>query len=250
MKSFRTVLILSVFLLSACATTKFTQDSAQVSMLKGVVVVADSTVTRGRTIKSDTLSLAENKEIARGVAAKAEELLRRKGYDLSGEPVFTVGISAPAEGMVELVNDAGEEPAEAAPFLLSGGGAMDRDAAAKLFEKAREESLPAADSPFGDRPLLVINASGRYISGGAVVGNVAKGMLNVVAAVGAGLGGGGNVKFVEMDKDMYSLTFRLFDPTTGAMIWKDENTDSDNPDSGTFNKVLDKMVKKLPQAGK
>ena len=152
--------LFSLSLAFGCATTRFTQDAAQVRALKGVAVVADVTMTRGRTLKPDTLSLSENEGIAKEVAARAADLLREKGYAVTGEPAYTVGLSGTGGREMEVVNDAGAESMESPPFLAGPSGGMEKNAAARLYLKAGEETVGSDDNPYGEVPVFVVSAGG------------------------------------------------------------------------------------------
>lgn len=242
-------IILGTSFISGCATTRFIQDAEQVKGLQAMTVVVNATMSQGRTFKPDALSLAENEDIARNIASMTAALLEEKGYAVAYRPVHTVGLYGIIHKEIEIVNDIGSKNVASPPFLIFPDGSKEKTMAAKLKEIAEGEDLKREDNPFGTTPVLVINADGRYISVGDIAGNVGRGALNVLASIGIILGGAvsNNIGFAELHKDMVHLTFRLFDPSTGTLIWEDEYKDSDNPDSETFLKHLEKMMKKLPQ---
>ena len=82
--------------------------------------------------------------------------------------------------------------------------------------------------------------------------NIGKGALNTLLVIGmAARGGGrGNANLMEMDKDNLALTFRLFHPVTGVLLWQDQIKESGNADETTFVKEISKMLDRLPNVTK
>ncbi|MBI5883012.1 MAG: hypothetical protein HZB91_07905 [Elusimicrobia bacterium] len=265
--NFRTASITFILLsLAACATQRFARESGKVQHLKEIAIVVDVTVTHGRTIKDPILNVAENESIAARLGAITADVLRAKGY-LPLPPVRAVGMAAPAR--LEVIFGDETEPAApkpvSPPFLLAPtSDAVSDEHIRTLFTNTNEsrgergrkrvgsagKSLPPGTNPFGAMPVVLINAQGYFISGGAVVANVGKGALNTIVVIGmaAGGGGGGNVKFLDMDKDNLALTFRMFEPIAGVLIWQDQFNDSGNADEAAFAKKISEMLAKLPDA--
>ena len=252
---FRIVAIAFVLLsLIGCATHQFPRESEKVGRLKDIAVVVDASVTHGRTMKDPLLSVPENEVIAARLGALTADVLRVKGY-LPLPPVHIVGMTA--KGRIEvLFSDSTETVASrpaSPPFLIGpkNNGITD-ERARDLFSKANGGWLPKDANPFEPTPVVVIIAQGHFISGGAMAANIGKGALNTLLVIGmaAGGGGGGNANLMEMDKDNLALTFRLFDPVTGVLLWQDQIKESGNADETTFVKEISKMLDRLPNVTK
>lgn len=255
--------------LAGCATQQFTQGKDKFSHFKEIAIVVDATVTHGRAMKDPLLSIPENEAIAAHLGAITADALRAKGY-FPLAPVRAVGMASPAH--LEAAFGDSAEPASAKPssppFLLApASDVITVDRIRDLFIKIKatggvsvsggilmgrivqkEEWLPKEANPFGDKPVLLINAQGHFISGGDVVANVGKGAVNAALAIGMVVGGKGSDKIMEMDKDYLALNFRLFDPVTGVLIWQDQVNESGSADEANFAREISKMLGKLPAA--
>lgn len=138
------------------------------------------------------------------------------------------------------------------PFLMAprSNGITD-EGVRNLFSKANGGWLPKEANPFESTPVVLVSAQGHFISGGAMAANIGKGALNTLLIIGmAAGGGGGNAQLMDMDKDNLALTFRLFDPVTGVLLWQDQIKESGNADEATFAKEISKMLDRLPNAAK
>ena len=272
--SFKMVAISFVLLFPiGCATHQFPRESGKVSRFKDIAIVVDSSVTHGQTMKDPLLSIQENEAIAARLGTLTAKELHSKGY-FPLDPVRIVGMAV--EGRIEAIFNNPEETAAAKPaslpFLVApasneityesirnlfgnikGTDNKDYHSFTKTFAKKNEpqgEWLPKEANPFGAKPVILINAQGHFISGGAVAANIGKGAVNTLLIIGAAAGGGGSSKLLEMDKDNLAVTFRVFDSVTGALIWKDQVKKSSNPDEAAFAAEIVKMLDRLPNATK
>ncbi|MDH5649298.1 MAG: hypothetical protein OEY67_06545 [Gammaproteobacteria bacterium] len=250
MRSLRTsfigCLLLATFLANGCATSGHPQYPELVSQLQGMAVVVDATVVHKRSLKPAILNTAENQAITEKLNDLVAMIMEKKGYNIE-KTYQTVGLTSLGQIDMEISHDSAdtENTFEDAPFvLIPQASEVNRLQLTQLQKESTQSKLSPELNPFG-QAVLVINASGFYISTGAVAGNVAKGAINVVAGIGAAMGGS-SVDFIELDKDTIILSVQLFDPKTGDLLWKDYARVNGNPDALGFLKNLTHLLEKLP----
>ncbi|HAK58930.1 MAG TPA: hypothetical protein DCO77_00925 [Nitrospiraceae bacterium] len=243
--SYMRIVVIAFVLLSliGCARHRLPRENEKVSRLKEIAVVVDTTVTHARSMKALLLSVPENEAIAARLGTLTADALRTKGY-APLPPIHTVGMTSQGRLKVHFSASTGTAAPEpvSPPFLIApkSDGITD-EGVRNLFSKANGGLLPKEYNPFEPTPVMVISAQGNFISGGAMVANIGKGFLQALLFLG---GEGANV----MNKDTLTLSFRLFDPISGALLWHDQIEKSGNPDEATFARLISKMLKRLPNA--
>jgi len=248
-------------------------DRVKLSQVGPVAVVVDASVTHNQTLEADRFVLADNRAVAAAVEARARALLAEKGYAAAESGARAVGASllATDEGAQELelalVEDRAAGPlppdlSRSPPFELVTTGAPppERAALERLLQSHRRAVwsdpgplLPGDARPFASAPVLVINAAGHYISGGAVALNVAKGALNTVmvaVAVLAAFGGdtGGDIPLASFEGDTVSVCAQLFDGVTGERLWWSVAAAAADPEPPSFAAAVERLFERLPPA--
>ena len=250
-----TVFVISF--VSGCATTGFHQSTEEVSQLENIVVTVDTTVAHNRTMKQALLSTPENETIAQQLSAMITGELQANGYQVD-RSYRTVGLTSLGEIDLEINRDSvGADPTfEHTPFVFKPQSTKIGRAQLAQLQRDIAQSKLAPEPIRSGQAVMVINASGFYISGGEVAGNVAKGTVNTLvvigaaasAAVGGGSGAAGiDVLLMEFNKDTLILTLQLFDLYAGNLLWEDYVRISSDPSADNFAKQLKRMLRKLPR---
>ena len=240
-------MLLFAIILVGCASgnsDRFRQRGDFARNLKNISIIADVTVIHERNQKPVLLVAPENAAIADHLANVAAAVLKDKGYGVAGDPVRSVGLS----GIDHHVSVAYSKPSDdifmppsEPPFILkpSGGRITARKLKVLLNDLSRE-ILMAESSPFGNIPILVITARGRYAD---AVPEVTPPDGSIMITYGSP-----NRQSLRVARDHLIMTMRLFDPRTGAMLWKDEVSLDSEPNTMSFSGPLTKMLDALPQA--
>lgn len=228
----------------------------KISKLDEIALVIDATVLNERTLKSAQVDVGECEAITERLETVADRVLLRKGY--RAKPMMrTVGFGYDSSRSIEVLFDSkflAGGVSSSPPFVtvlhegdvvVSKIGELHRRAAeAGLDSKSNIIDATLIGNLNSSRPMLVISASGKSTSGGSMLGNVAKGALNVIASIGSRQA----ARVMDFDKDTVFMAVQLVEPVSGSVLWQSSRRIETDPDAGNFVEQLSNILGELPHA--
>jgi len=249
-----------VILSSGCAHRPEPIPMDEIVNGRSVIIVADAVVIHDSTLGEPVLKLADNTAVATTLVKIAANEFMKRGYEVVAPAVISVGMSPSTPKKVALEQTTGKQSAltvsDKRPFMLENPNAIELRTLELIHNVAfaHEQISPSVDSTrttsdqsavvmknFSNSMLVVVSGTGHYISGGQIAGNVAKGMLNVVAAIG------GSSRMVDMEQDKTTVFIKVYEQQTGRLIWKGDNYNHSNPVPDNFAALLMLTMSTLPE---
>ncbi len=115
---------------------------------------------------------------------------------------------------------------------------------AELHRKLDNDSMKRNANSLGSKPMLVISARGKTVSSGSMLGNVAKGAVNVIATIGSRQA----AKVMDFDKDTIDVSIQLVEQPGGNILWQAGKHLEEDPGAGSFDGVLKMLLHEFPRS--
>lgn len=212
-----------------------------------MVLVVDATVIDERTLKAARLDVGKCEAIAGELETVAGRMLERKGYR-SQAMIRTVGLGFDPARNIEVMFDSREHEgvvSSSPPYiLLTQLQNVDMAQVAGLHRRQADEGRKYSAITLGSRPILLVSARGTSVSSGAMLGNVAKGAVNVIATIGSRQA----AKVMEFDRDTVDLAVKLIDPASGEILWQAGRQLDADPDADNFGEALKTVLRDFPHS--
>lgn len=259
--------LLITFLFAGCAAYK-TRPVA-IDRSADFTIVVDSSVIEGRSVQKDLINAPQNLAIAEKIGEAAAGILKEKGYKVNDAHLYTAGalvwqpltVALDEQKTVDyqpktpkvLWRDAMDESEIKPPFAIKPEmNAEDSQSVRKYFwalyplksGEGAHYSIGKTPLPINGKTVLAIRANGKVISNAAVAGNVAQGLMLPLLLGG---GGGGRVDF---SRDNLEINAYVVDMEKGEILWAETINKSTNPEGDNFIKFVQKVLEKLPSAGR